>query len=226
MFAGISRHYDCANHCLSVGVDYLWRARLVRAARRRHATEIVDLATGSGDVAFALRQGLGPAAAITGLDFCQPMLDVAKAKQDRRPPSSRIQFLQGDILQLPFADSTFDLATIAFGLRNLENRTRGLQEIHRILKPSGALLCLEFTQPERWFRPLYYFYLRRILPGLAAWITRNKEAYLYLGDSISAFPAKEQLSQELRQAGFASVTATGLTFSIVALHEAVKSGPS
>lgn len=222
MFAGISSRYDLANHVLSMGIDYYWRHRLVNAVEREHPKSILDLATGSGDVAFALRKRLGPAVEITGLDFCQPMLDQAMQKQKRKPLFLGIPFIQGDILHLPFPDASFDVATIAFGLRNLENREAGLKEILRVLKPKGTLVCLEFTQPARWFSPLYYFYIKYILPPFASLLTGDRGAYKYLGATIEAFPDKEQLSQQILASGFDSVKADGLTCSIVALHHAKK----
>ncbi|MDX2108639.1 MAG: bifunctional demethylmenaquinone methyltransferase/2-methoxy-6-polyprenyl-1,4-benzoquinol methylase UbiE [Verrucomicrobiota bacterium] len=221
LFAGIAHRYDLANHLLSGGVDYYWRWRLVRAARKAQPRTILDLATGSGDVAFALRRGLGESVSVTGLDFCQPMLDEAIIKRDRHQAYASIPFVQGDILRLPFPDGSFDLATIAFGLRNLEDRGRGLAEIHRVLRPGGRLLCLEFTQPVKAFRPIYFAYLKHVLPTLATLLTKDRGAYQYLSNTIEAFPSADLLSQEFHKAGFVRVKATGLTLSIVALHEAI-----
>lgn len=222
MFAGISSRYDLANHALSMGVDYYWRHKLVKTVAALSPQSILDLATGSGDVAFALRKSLGESVAITGLDFCQPMLDEAIQKKQRHPRYASIPFIQGDILSLPFPDASFDVATIAFGLRNLENRDAGLREILRVLKPGGTLVCLEFTQPAKWFAPLYYFYLKYILPPFASLLTGDKEAYKYLGSTIEAFPDKHSLSAQFQANGFSQVHATGLTCSIVALHRGRK----
>ncbi|MFP4283337.1 MAG: bifunctional demethylmenaquinone methyltransferase/2-methoxy-6-polyprenyl-1,4-benzoquinol methylase UbiE [Verrucomicrobiota bacterium] len=222
MFAGIATRYDLANRVLSGGLDILWRRRLVRRVRAHQPGVVVDLASGSGDVAFALQRALGPEVEVTGTDFCQPMLDEAQTKQTGDPLLSRIRFQWADCLDLPFADDSIDVLTIAFGLRNLENRARGLREMHRVLRPGGALLVLEFTQPDRWFRPFYFFYLRHVLPHLATLLTRDKSAYDYLGGSIADFPDKTSLSAEIAKAGFPQVTATGLSASIVAIHEAVK----
>lgn len=218
MFAGISSRYDLANHVLSMGVDYYWRHRLVKTVSALKPQSILDMATGSGDVAFALRKRLGESVAITGLDFCQPMLDQAIEKKKRDPRFASIPFIQGDILSLPFPDASFDVATIAFGLRNLENRDAGLREILRVLKPGGSLVCLEFTQPAKWFSPLYYFYLKYIMPPFASLLTGDKDAYKYLGATIEAFPDKQSLSAQFQANGFSQVHATGLTCSIVALH--------
>ena len=221
MFARIARRYDVANRLLSGGVDLWWRRRLVRAVRARHPSNVLDLATGSGDVAFALRRGLGAGVGITGMDFCQPMLDEAERKKQRSPAFAALTFLPGDGLALPLPDASCDAITIAFGLRNMADRHRALSEMRRVLRPGqGTLFVLEFSQPDRWFRPLYYFYLRRILPLLAGVVTGDRGAYDYLCGSIGQFPARAALADELRAAGFTAVTAEGLTGGIVALHQA------
>lgn len=222
MFGRIARRYDRANHVLSCGADFLWRRRLVREAAACEPRQVVDLATGSGDVAFALKSGLPAETVITGIDFCAPMLAEAEQKRERDPRFRDIQFLQGDILSLPLESEVADVVTIAFGLRNLADRARGLREMHRILRPGGTLLILEFTQPARLLRPFYYGYLKHLLPRIAGWISGDRSAYNYLNSSIGAFPAKEALTGEIRAAGFDTVTARGLTGSIVALHRARK----
>ena len=222
MFAGISSRYDFANHVLSGGVDLYWRWRLVRSVTRRRPHLVVDLATGTGDVAFALRRKLPANCRLTGLDFCEPMLDLAREKQRRRDPAEPIAFAFGDCLSLPLADASVDVLTIAFGLRNLEDREAGLREMRRVLKPGqGSLHILEFTQPDRWLKPIYGPYLRHVLPRLARLATGDKSAYDYLAGSIEAFPTKAALTSEIRAAGFSTVRATGLTGAIVALHEAI-----
>jgi demethylmenaquinone methyltransferase / 2-methoxy-6-polyprenyl-1,4-benzoquinol methylase len=221
MFSGISGRYDAAHHILSGGVDWYWRRRLVRAVRRHRPAAAADLATGSGDVAFALRKALPDSCPVHAMDFCEPMLEVARRKQARRKPAGELTFRFGDCLSLPLADASVEAVTIAFGLRNLEDRHAGLVEMRRILKPDrGALFVLEFTQPDRWLKPFYGAYLKHVLPRLAQWTTGNRDAYDYLVGSIEQFPHKDALSDEMRAAGFREVRATGLTGSIVALHEA------
>ena len=151
------------------------------------------------------------------------MLEIARLKRNQRKlDSSQNQFLVGDCLELDFPDASFDLVTIAFGLRNLADRKRGLAEMFRVLKHERSLLILEFSQPSLWFRPFYYFYLKAILPWLARLVTGDRQAYLYLGSSISAFPDRKALNSEIMNAGFKEVTNEGLTFSIVALHQRQK----
>ena len=219
MFSGISGKYDFANHFLSGGVDWYWRYRLVNAVKRHQPSSVADLACGSGDVAIALRKRLPPEVPGKGMDFCEPMLDVARQKHARKNLAGDLSFEFGDCLRLPLGDDSIEAAPIAFGLRNLEDRHQGLSEMRRVLsKQRGALFVLEFTQPDPWMRWIYAPYLKYVLPHLARITTGDKSAYDYLAGSIEAFPDKESLSEEFRQAGFSCVQAIGLTGSIVALH--------
>lgn len=224
MFARIARRYDIANRLLSGGMDIWWRIRLVRALDRGHPSEVLDLATGSGDVAFAIAKKLSYARQITGMDFCQPMLDeaVAKQRQAADPRLDRIEFRQGDGMALPLPDACVDAVTISFGLRNMADRVQSLREMHRVLRPGGRVLVLEFSQPYAWFKPLYLFYLRHILPRIAGVVTGDRDAYVYLNESIEAFPGRAALGEEMLRAGFESFTAKPLSFGIVALHVAVR----
>jgi demethylmenaquinone methyltransferase/2-methoxy-6-polyprenyl-1,4-benzoquinol methylase len=222
MFGRIAPRYDLANHLLSFGMDWWWRRRLVGAVRRQSPEELLDLATGSGDVAFALARGAAVRGAITGMDFCQPMLDAAEAKKRaaRNPRFAMISFCAGDGLAVPAADHSFDAITISFGLRNMASRDLALREMRRVLRPAGRLYVLEFSQPQRWFQSFYYFYMRRVAPWLAGLVTHERSAYEYLCSSIEQFPNRAGLTAELRAAGFLNVTAKSMTFGIVALHEA------
>lgn len=223
MFGRIASRYDVANHVLCGGLDLWWRRKLVATVRGTAPRDVLDLATGSGDVAFALARGLAPGTPILGMDFCQPMLAQAAAKQ--RAAGVRyphITFRQGDGLALPLADASFDAVTISFGLRNLADRARGLREMRRVLRPGGQLVVLEFSQPNRWFRPAYFFYLRHVLPRIAGLVTGDRAAYEYLNDSITLFPDRAALAAEIAAAGFAEVQAEPLTLGTVALHAARK----
>jgi demethylmenaquinone methyltransferase/2-methoxy-6-polyprenyl-1,4-benzoquinol methylase len=222
MFAGIAGRYDVANHLLSGGIDFYWRRVLTRMVKRCEPQNIVDLATGSGDVAFKLRDRIGTEVPVTGLDFCEPMLEKARAKRATKASYADIEFAFGDCMDLPLADASVEAITISFGVRNFEDRQRGLKEILRVLRPGGRLFVLEFSQPDRWFRPIYYFYLKYILPWVAAIATGDKSAYDYLAGTIENFPTKEALADQLKLAGYETVNATGLTCSIVAIHEAQK----
>jgi len=220
MFGRIAGRYDIANRLLSGGLDVFWRRRLVQEVACTNPASIVDLATGSGDVAFALRRRLGPAVEITGMDFCQPMLDEAERKQARlRLDGPPIAFRLGDAMDIPLPDRSVDAVTISFGLRNTADRGRALREMRRILtRPRGHLFVLEFSQPYRWFAPVYFFYLRHLLPRIAALVTGDKSAYDYLCGSIEAFPDRPAICREIRDAGFTEVRAIPLTLGTVALH--------
>jgi len=218
MFARIARRYDVANRLLSGGVDLWWRRVLVKKVLRRDPVDLLDLATGSGDVAFALVRALPKSARIIGMDFCQPMLDEAIAKQAASPAGNVIRFLLGDGLALPVADASFDAVTVSFGLRNMADRHRALCEMRRALRPGGCVHILEFSQPYGWFRPFYYFYLRRILPSFAGWITGDRNAYEYLNASIASYPDHAAMTEELTRAGFKTVEVKRMTGGIVALH--------
>lgn len=220
MFARIAGRYDIANHLLSGGIDYWWRQRLVRAVYDSHAASVLDLATGSGDVVFALADGLAPRVTLLGMDFCQPMLDEAVKKREENRRWTHIEFRLGDGMALPLPDASFESITISFGLRNMVNRAKALQEMRRVLKPDGRLFILEFSQPMVWFRPFYYTYLKYVLPTVAGIITGDRSAYEYLCGSIEQYPDRIAMSEEIRQAGFNSVRALPLSFGIVALHEA------
>jgi demethylmenaquinone methyltransferase / 2-methoxy-6-polyprenyl-1,4-benzoquinol methylase len=219
MFSRIAGRYDLANRLLSGGSDVLWRKRLVREARRIRPRAALDLATGSGDVAFALAKGLGPEARVLGLDFCQPMLDEAERKKQLTGADS-VTFGFGDTLDLPVADAAYDVVSISFGLRNVPDRAKALAEMRRVLRPGGLLLILEFSQPYRWVRPFYYFYLRRILPHVARRLTGDQAAYEYLCGSIEKYPDRAAISAEIEAAGFTMVRAIPMTLGVVALHVA------
>lgn len=224
MFGRIAVRYDRANRLLSIGQDVGWRRRLVAAVSRARPARVLDLATGSGDVAFALSGALPDPTEIVGMDFCLPMLAEAERKKSAAGDRAfcNVQFTPGDGLALPLPDASFDAVTISFGLRNMADRDRSLREIHRVLRPQGRLFVLEFSQPWRWLRLPYYFYLRHILPVVGGWVTREKGAYEYLNESIQAFPGRAALAAEIRAAGFSAVTATPLSAGSVALHEAIR----
>jgi len=221
MFGRIAPRYDLTNRVLSAGIDIYWRFCLVSAVRRSHPKAILDLATGSGDVAFALKRGLPPATRVLGMDFCLPMIVAAEAKKAGRPGLyGGLEFREGDALALPLPDGGFDAVTLAFGFRNMADRARCLSEVRRVLRPGGGLFILEFSKPWPWLRPLYDFHLRHIMPAVAGRLTGDRAAYEYLCGSIAAFPDRAGLSSEIQAAGFADVASSPLTTGIVAIHSA------
>ncbi len=225
VFRSVARRYDLANRAISLGRDESWRRDVVHMAVARKPRVVLDLATGSGDLAFALRKAMPEEVTVSGLDFCEPMLEQARAKQARRPWAASIRFYQGDCMALPLPDSSVDVLTIAWGLRNLEDRGAGLAQMHRVLRPGGVLYCLEASQPHRLVRRPYYLYLDHVVPMIARLITGQRGAYEYLANTIGSFPDRELLSDEMRLAGFGSVTTHPRMFGGICIHEAVKAGP-
>jgi demethylmenaquinone methyltransferase/2-methoxy-6-polyprenyl-1,4-benzoquinol methylase len=212
MFAAIASRYDLANHLLSGGLDYLWRRRAAQVVRDWNPARILDLATGSGDLALTLRAAC-PDSMLVGADFCQPMLVVAKRKGLDR-------LVVADGLQLPFGDAAFDALTISFGLRNMESWLAGLAEMVRVLKPGGHLLVLEFSLPQPPLRGIYGAYLRRVVPLFAGLITGERAAYEYLGRTIEKFPSGATMCELLLQAGLSEPVCTPLSGGIVSLYTA------
>jgi len=214
IFSAIAGRYDLANHLLSGGLDFLWRARAVRMVQAWRPRSVLDLATGSGDLALALHKAL-PQTAIVGADFCLPMLEVA-ARKGLRP------LVVADGTRLPFADASFDAVTVAFGLRNMESWSGALREMARVLRPGGHLLVLDFSLPRPPFAALYRFYLHRVLPRVAGAITGHRAGYEYLGESIEAFPSGLAMSELIRSNGFAAAEAKPLAAGIVSIYTARK----
>lgn len=214
-FAAIAARYDLANHLLSGGFDFLWRARAARIIAGDKPHRILDLATGSGDLALALRKA-SPHSLVVAADFCLPMLEIARGK---RVPA----LVQADALQLPFQDGEFDALTVAFGLRNMAAWDEALQEMARVLRPGGVLLVMDFSLPE--FRPLriiYRLYLHKLLPRFAAVITGNKEAYEYLGSSIESFPRGRKMEELMQASGFTEFRARPLCLGVASIYTACK----
>lgn len=214
IFSAIAGRYDAANHLLSGGLDFLWRARAVRLVQQRQPRAVLDLATGSGDLALAMQKAM-PDAHIVGADFCLPMLQVA-ARKGLRP------LVVADGTRLPFADATFDAVTVAFGLRNMESWPGALREMARVLRPDAHLLILDFSMPRPPFAALYRFYLHRILPWIACLITGNRAGYEYLGESIEKFPSGDAMRELIRANGFADASAVPLAAGIVSIYTATK----
>jgi demethylmenaquinone methyltransferase/2-methoxy-6-polyprenyl-1,4-benzoquinol methylase len=211
MFGSIASRYDLANHLLSCGIDYYWRKRATEIVAGWRPDKILDLATGTGDLALALQRGT-PNAEIIGADFSGEMLAIAQRKGVR-------QTMLADAMQLPFEDTSFDCVTVAFGLRNMEDYGGALREMSRVLKSGGHLLVLEFSLPAMSIlRAPYRFYLHRCLPLLGSFLTRKKSAYDYLGDSIEKFPNGDAMRQLMQSSGFTNPTVEPLTGGIVTIY--------
>jgi len=213
MFARISGRYDLLNHLLSGNIDKRWRRSVTRKLRPLlpPKPKVLDVACGTGDLSSALFENIG--AQVIGLDFCRPMLERAAEK------APELSLIEGDALQLPFADHSFDAVTIGFGLRNLASVEHGLRELRRVLKPDGWLAVLEFSHPVvPGFRALVNRYCMRLLPWIGGMISSSRSAYQYLPDSISRFPDQQRLAKLMTEAGFAEVGFENLTAGIAALH--------
>jgi len=213
MFGAIATRYDLANHMLSCGIDFYWRTRAANMVARWRPGKIVDLATGTGDLALVLQTKL-PNAEVTGVDFAPEMLELAQRKGVR-------QTMLADAMNLPFRDASFDCVTIAFGLRNMRDWRGALTEMSRVLRPDGHLLVLEFSLPTIWIvRTIYQFYLHWCLPLLGSLLTGKKSAYDYLGDSIEQFPSGRAMSDLIEASGFRHATAQPLSYGIATIYTA------
>ncbi|WP_038048252.1 bifunctional demethylmenaquinone methyltransferase/2-methoxy-6-polyprenyl-1,4-benzoquinol methylase UbiE [Thermus caliditerrae] len=215
MFSEIAPRYDLLNRLLSFGADLRWRRRAVGLALERRPARILDLATGTGDLALLLKQ-TAPGAEVVGADFAPPMLELARKKARER--GLAVRFLEADALALPFPEGAFDAITIAFGFRNFADYRRALGELHRVLAPGGRLVILEFPPPPKGaFGLVYRVYFQRFLPLLGGLISGNFGAYRYLPESVEAFPPPETLKALMEEAGF-SVRYELLTFGVAAIH--------
>jgi demethylmenaquinone methyltransferase/2-methoxy-6-polyprenyl-1,4-benzoquinol methylase len=217
MFANISARYDLLNHLLSGSLDKRWRLKVARQLARVVSSDgiILDVACGTGDLAFALLETTG--ARVVGTDFCRPMLAVAQRKGSKHGNS--VPFVEGDALNLPFPNDSFDGVTIAFGLRNLASFAGGLKELLRVTRPGGGVVVLEFSKPTLpGFRSLFQFYFHRVLPLLGGAVSGSKSAYEYLPNSVTRFPDQGELAALMREVGFEKVEYSNLTGGVAAIH--------
>jgi demethylmenaquinone methyltransferase/2-methoxy-6-polyprenyl-1,4-benzoquinol methylase len=224
MFGHIAPSYDLLNHLLSLNIDHYWRWRTTRLVAPQRHGPILDLCTGTGDLALAYDRAARGNAAIVGADFCHEMLVLALGKASRRQAGDRIRFLEADAQRLPFPDNFFQIATVAFGLRNVTDTDRGLAEMVRVTCPGGKVAILEFSQPRGWlFGRLYRLYFRWILPLVGQAISRSKDnAYRYLPASVLEFPDGEALAERLRRHNLVEVCWYPLTFGIATLYVGTK----
>jgi demethylmenaquinone methyltransferase/2-methoxy-6-polyprenyl-1,4-benzoquinol methylase len=213
------------NHLLSLNVDRYWRWRTVRQLKPLAGQRILDVCTGTGDLALAFHRATRGKSPIVGADFCPQMLDIARRKAVRANRRGQpIEFIEADAEHLPFEDGQFDIVSVAFGLRNVANTDRGLAEMVRVCAPGGQVAVLEFSQPS-WqpFKSVYGWYFSRVLPRIGQWLARNdSSAYDYLPASVGQFPSGEALAQRMRNAGLANVRFWPLTFGIATLYVGVK----
>ena len=223
MFNNISPSYDFLNHFLSLGIDVLWRKKTIAFLKDQHPKTILDIATGTGDLAIEA-MSLNPDK-ITGVDISEGMLEVGRKKILKRNLQSKIELLTGDSENLSFKDNNFDAVTVSFGVRNFENLEKGLTDIYRVLKPGGTFVVLEFSKPVTFpVMQLYNFYFNSILPFFGKLISKDNSAYTYLPESVKSFPDGENFTRLLIKTGFSATKMKPLTFGIATIYVGKKTG--
>lgn len=224
MFGEIAPNYDRMNHLLSMNIDRYWRWRTVRLARPEGPDPILDLCTGTGDLAFAFHKHTRGRTPVVAADFCREMLEIGGEKKQRAGINGQVSFVEADAQELPFADDRFQIVSVAFGLRNVADTDLGLREMTRVCRPGGRVAVLEFSMPRfppvRW---VYGFYFRHILPRVGQMLARNKEeAYKYLPESVGEFPSGQALADRLTAAGLRDVRMYPLTLGVATLYLGIK----
>lgn len=221
MFDNIAGNYDFLNHFLSLGIDIFWRKRLVRKLQKQKPQNILDVATGTADLAIAMMK-IRPFN-VVGIDISNGMLEVGRKKIKQQDLEKTIQLQQADSENLPFEDATFDAVTVSFGARNFENLQKGLSEMARVLKPGGKIYILEFSQPTLFpFKQLYEFYFKFVLPLIGKLLSKDNAAYSYLPESVKAFPHGKELNSIIENCGYTNAKNHPLTMGIASIYTAQK----
>ncbi|WP_127845366.1 bifunctional demethylmenaquinone methyltransferase/2-methoxy-6-polyprenyl-1,4-benzoquinol methylase UbiE [Psychroflexus aestuariivivens] len=221
MFDNISENYDGLNRVISFGIDTKWRKKLIDIVKASKPKSILDIATGTGDLAIALADS--EAEKIIGLDISAGMLKVGEAKIKKKNLDKRIEMVQADSEKLPYSDNSFDAITVAFGVRNFETLDKGLAEIYRVLRPGGIFVVLETSVPTRFpFKQGYKFYSNYILPNIGKFFSKDKSAYKYLSESASVFPYGKKFNNILKKIGFIDVKDRPQTFGVATIYSASK----
>ncbi len=220
MFGEIAGRYDLMNHVLSLNVDRYWRWRTVRSVGRELDGPVLDLCTGTGDLALAFWRSAPQSASVVGADFCRPMLVLGRDKSAKAGANGQVRFVEADACRLPFPDNSFQVVSVAFGLRNVVDTDLGLREMVRVCRPGGRVAVLEASLPNaRPLRVVYGWYFRHVLPRLGQLLARNRhDAYNYLPDSVGEFPSGEALLERMRAAGLSTARHHSLTFGLAALY--------
>ena len=222
MFDSIAPAYDFMNRAMTMGIDRIWRSKAVKSLRDARVSRILDVATGTGDLAIKIAREL-PESIVTGIDLSEGMLEVGRKKVAEAGLGERIRFQQADCLALPFAGGEFDAITVAFGVRNFERLLDGYREMYRVLSPGGLLCVLELSTPKGVItRPMYDFYTRHVIPFAGRLISKDVRAYSYLPESIAAVAQGEEMCELMRQAGFCDAHAHAMTFGTCTLYTARK----
>jgi len=221
MFDNIAPRYDFLNHFLSLGIDKIWRKKAIRILSDYKTDVLLDVATGTGDFAIAALK-LKPTK-IVAFDISEQMLNVGRIKAEKLGWGNLIKFVKGDSEAMPFSDRQFDAITVAFGVRNFENLEKGLREFHRVLKPNGVAVILEFSKPKYFpFKQFYFFYFFTILPLIGRLVSKDRSAYSYLPESVMAFPDDQKFLSVLKSCGFSRSKQKRLTFGIATIYIAQK----
>jgi len=221
MFNNIAGRYDFLNHFLSLGIDKCWRRKLIRLMGKHNPARILDVATGTADLAIAAAK-IHPKK-ITGVDIAEEMLAIGKLKVEKCRLQNLIDLQAADSENLPFADESFDAVIVAFGVRNFENLAKGLDEMYRVLAPEGYVYILEFSKPQKSpFKQLYGFYFNHILPVLGRIVSKDMAAYTYLPESVGAFPSGQEFIEVMKKAGFSHVNGSQFTFGVATLYSGLK----
>lgn len=222
MFDKVSSQYDFLNRILSFGVDIGWRNKVVQTVEKANPKKVLDVATGTGDLAIAMAKKIENAH-ISGFDLSSGMLAKGQEKIDKIGLQKQIDMIHGDAENMPFAENAFDAVTVSFGVRNFENLALGIKEIHRVLSSGGKLIILEFSQPQTFpVKQLYAFYSKYVLPNIGRLISEDKEAYDYLPNSIQAFPFGKQMTDLLEECGFLNASFKKLHFGIASIYIGTK----
>ncbi|MBB5333491.1 bifunctional demethylmenaquinone methyltransferase/2-methoxy-6-polyprenyl-1,4-benzoquinol methylase UbiE [Chryseobacterium koreense] len=220
MFDNIAPKYDLLNHVLSMKIDVLWRNTLVKWMNKDHPKLVLDVATGTGDLAIAVQKGTG--AKVVGLDLSQQMLNVGVDKIKKLKLDAEISMEKGDAENLPFENNKFDAVSVAFGVRNFEDLEKGLSELRRVVKENASVYILEFSKVEGFLAPFYMFYFKNILPQIGKLVSKDNRAYTYLPDSVNAFPFGEKMKNILLKTGFQKVEYKKLSLGIATIYKATK----
>ncbi len=222
MFDSIAHSYDLLNHLLSMGIDKHWRRAAINSLKPFAPRKMLDVATGTGDFAIMSARELKPDT-LLGVDLSEGMMRVAREKVKKAGLEQIISFQQEDCLKLSFPDDTFDALTVAYGIRNFEDLDRGLQEMHRVLKPSGRLVIIELTSPQRFpMKQLFWLYSHVLMPLVGKIVSRDSKAYTYLPATMEAFPQGEVMTEILKKAGFSDIRFKRFTFGLSTLYTAAK----
>jgi demethylmenaquinone methyltransferase/2-methoxy-6-polyprenyl-1,4-benzoquinol methylase len=222
-FNSIARQYDSMNSVLSFGLQHVWKRAAVRALQLKPGNRVLDVCGGTADLSILAAKEIGPGGLATLYDINRAMIEAGKPKVARTSLAPRIWYVQGDAEQIAFRDEQFEAAIVGFGIRNLTRMEKGLEEMYRVLKPGGKLMCLEFSLPTSgWFRWLYDFYSFRIMPLVGQVLAGSREAYTYLSESIRQFPLPEDFSSILEGIGFSNVMHRTLTNGIAVIHLGLK----